>query len=95
MAFYQNGKTDEQFALKNKGSNMETNEIRRCGAYCKTYIELQKKKYPKCKALSGLQVRYESGKGALDKTKFEIKVCCSRDGSLETCADYSDYLCRI
>jgi len=74
---------------------METNEIGCCGACCKTCIEQQKIKYPTCKSLSGLQVRYESGERALDKAKLEIKVCCSKDGSLETCADCSDYLCRI
>ena len=93
MALFQNRKTDEQVALKKKRSNMETNEIGCCGACCKTCIEQQKIKYPKCKALSGLQVRYESGERALDKAKFEIQVCCSRDGSLETYADCSDYPC--
>ncbi|MCW4045166.1 MAG: hypothetical protein NWE94_06590 [Candidatus Bathyarchaeota archaeon] len=31
----------------------------------------------------------------MNKAKCEIKLCCFRDRKLETCADCTDYPCRI
>lgn len=69
-------------------------EIGCCGAYCKTCLDWQKRKYPDERICRGCKLGYESGERDISKAKCRIKVCCFKRG-LETCADCSTYPCEI
>jgi hypothetical protein len=74
---------------------MTIEEIGCCGAYCKTCIAWQKKKYPNEKTCLGCKLGYEQGKRDASKAKCKIKVCCFVKRKLETCVDCPNYPCEI
>ncbi len=74
---------------------MTIKDIGYCGAYCKTCMEQQRKKYPHERTCRGCKLGYESGERNVSKAKCKIKVCCFKERGYETCSDCPDYPCEI
>lgn len=74
---------------------MTIREIGCCGAYCKTCIEYQKKKYPNQTGCLGCKLGYDIAERALNKAKCEIKICCFKEKNYVTCVDCPNYPCKI
>jgi hypothetical protein len=85
----------ENCNYKSECKDMTISEIGCCGAYCKTCIEQQQKKYPNERGCRGCKLGYESDSRDLSRAKCKIKVCCLREKHLVSCADCLSYPCGI
>ena len=74
---------------------MTIEEIGCCGAYCKPCLERQKKNNPDERGCHGCKLGYASGERNINRAKCNVKICCFKEGGLQTCADCVDYPCDI
>lgn len=70
-------------------------EIGCCSAYCKTCIQHQREKYPDEPSCHRCKLGYNTGARNIDRAKCKIKICCFKEKRLQTCADCSNYPCKI